>query len=466
MKLFSDLDNYVANRSHYALPNSQVDARTCATLTFHSLMAMHVLRQEPSTARLMQEYAIHTLKTESTTNLHEFLHVMHTEILREHSTDQHCAFTKAELESQVRSTFDFLTCMSESKYDIEAQSNRLIQLEVGYKITEGEQRKLRRSVRGWKDASWDNRYSVCTKLWESMHSAQGLLDLRGMLRNYMQEQKWPAPGSHRNAEVTTTGSKLQLINRLPTLSEDQADALKCAQAVKQLESYLNSDDNLTYETISQMTNKVSKDIGISTNDLNDAFQHEHSMAPVDWIKNSEVHAKAQTSDGNLSEAIKGWKNAASDIKKSLRKSSDAKKAAKLVSLKKDGNESKMHDAISSFNTKEDAIAQHKNMVKLNPNKNISHNLYVDGKLVSKLAGGVVSKLSETSTGGATSSGSVASVAAPLGNVSRRPNLFGWVPPSDLDDTEEDGVECDDCHGRGVSYGETCLSCNGTGLQPK
>lgn len=36
-------------------------------------------------------------------------------------------------------------------------------------------------------------------------------------------------------------------------------------------------------------------------------------------------------------------------------------------------------------------------------------------------------ISESASGGATSAGSVASVANPMGNINRRPSLFGYIP---------------------------------------
>lgn len=81
----------------------------------------------------------------------------------------------------------------------------------------------------------------------------------------------------------------------------------------------------------------------------------------------------------LNEAIKGWKNAHSDIQKIRRTQSDASKEVKLVSLKKDGNESKMHDAVKMFSTEDEARAHHKNIKALNPTRNIRHNLYVGGE---------------------------------------------------------------------------------------
>jgi len=34
---------------------------------------------------------------------------------------------------------------------------------------------------------------------------------------------------------------------------------------------------------------------------------------------------------------------------------------------------------------------------------------------------------ESASGGATSAGSIASVANPMGNINRRPSLFGYIP---------------------------------------
>jgi hypothetical protein len=121
----------------------------------------------------------------------------------------------------------------------------------------------------------------------------------------------------------------------------------------------------------------------------------------------------------LQEAIKGWKHAASDIAKMRKTKSDAAKQAKLVTLKKDGSESKMHDAVSYFNSEQEARDRHASIVKLNPGRIIRHNLYMDNKFVEVL--------NETGSGGGTSSGAIASVANPFGIVMRRPSLFGYVP---------------------------------------
>ena len=85
-------------------------------------------------------------------------------------------------------------------------------------------------------------------------------------------------------------------------------------------------------------------------------------------------------DSKLDEAIKGWKHAASDIAKARRDASDSAKTVHLHRLKADGAESGMHDARKPFNSVEDAIAHHENLLKLNPGKKIKHNLYIDGKM--------------------------------------------------------------------------------------
>lgn len=83
----------------------------------------------------------------------------------------------------------------------------------------------------------------------------------------------------------------------------------------------------------------------------------------------------------LQEAIKGWKHAGSDLMKHRAAAYAAKQPAMLVSVKKDGTESKMHDAKTYHASEADARKKHTDIVKLNPTRNIRHNLYVDGKLV-------------------------------------------------------------------------------------
>ena len=81
------------------------------------------------------------------------------------------------------------------------------------------------------------------------------------------------------------------------------------------------------------------------------------------------------------QGIKGWKNAASDISK-MRAAQG--KDVKLVSLKKDGTESKMNDASKMFRSEDEAQEHHDRVTKLNPKSKIRHNLYVDGKHVKTL----------------------------------------------------------------------------------
>lgn len=81
----------------------------------------------------------------------------------------------------------------------------------------------------------------------------------------------------------------------------------------------------------------------------------------------------------FNEAIKGWKHAHSDLAKIRKSQSDSAKSVKLVSLKKDGNESKMHDATKVFSSEEEAKAHHENVKKLNPTRGIRHNIYVNGE---------------------------------------------------------------------------------------
>jgi hypothetical protein len=82
-------------------------------------------------------------------------------------------------------------------------------------------------------------------------------------------------------------------------------------------------------------------------------------------------------DQGVAEGIKGWKHAHSDM---MKHRAESGKEVHLVSLKKDGTESKMHDAKKSFKSEEEARAHHKRVKELNPNRTIAHNLYVGGKV--------------------------------------------------------------------------------------
>lgn len=94
--------------------------------------------------------------------------------------------------------------------------------------------------------------------------------------------------------------------------------------------------------------------------------------------------------------IKGWKNAGSDLSKWRRDKANATKV-KLVSLKKDGTESKMHDAVSHHDSVEEAVKQHKYWHSINPGRVIAHNMYDhEGNHLAKLhAGEIYEKESDT-----------------------------------------------------------------------
>lgn len=86
----------------------------------------------------------------------------------------------------------------------------------------------------------------------------------------------------------------------------------------------------------------------------------------------------------LQEAIHRWAHAGSDITKMRAARAAASHTAKLVSLKKDGEESQSRDATTTYPTEAEAKEYHARIVRLNPTRNIRHNLYVDNKLVGKL----------------------------------------------------------------------------------
>jgi len=115
-------------------------------------------------------------------------------------------------------------------------------------------------------------------------------------------------------------------------------------------------------------------------------------------------------------AIKGWKNAQSDIMRARRNAATAEMNVKLVQLRKDGQESGMHDAKSWHASVDDAIAKHNRLRENNPKRNIQHNLYVKGVLQKKLT--------EDVPGNAVSSGAIAGLGqGPQGEPPVRPKAM-------------------------------------------
>lgn len=131
---------------------------------------------------------------------------------------------------------------------------------------------------------------------------------------------------------------------------------------------------------------VSQDIGTGYN-----WDHSYHHGYHDTVDAAKAwaakhagkypHNVTVKEEVELDEQIKGWKHAASDISK-MRAAQG--KNVKLVSLKKDGTESKMNDATKMFRSEDEAQEHHDRVTKLNPKSKIRHNLYVDGKHVKTL----------------------------------------------------------------------------------
>jgi hypothetical protein len=88
----------------------------------------------------------------------------------------------------------------------------------------------------------------------------------------------------------------------------------------------------------------------------------------------------------IDELIKGWKHAGRDISASRAARAEDAKSVKLVSLRKDGEESGMHDAASKHDSVEAALAYHQRLVDLNPKRRIAHNMYVNNQFDKALIG--------------------------------------------------------------------------------
>lgn len=118
----------------------------------------------------------------------------------------------------------------------------------------------------------------------------------------------------------------------------------------------------------------------------------NSKAEMKAAMEKHPHYNPKLQEENLGEEIKGWKHAGRDLNKARRQQAEMSRNVKLVRLKKNGDESKLHDATSRYNSEDEARQKHAYWVKVNPGKGIAHNLYVDGKHVETLKEGVLKKI--------------------------------------------------------------------------
>jgi len=124
-----------------------------------------------------------------------------------------------------------------------------------------------------------------------------------------------------------------------------------------------------------------------TDELRPEIQHVRrtAQAHTSMARQASIrHKLDERLELALGEEIKGWKQAAGDISKFRKQAKDEAKQVKLVRLKKNGDESKLYDAISKHADEKAARDRHTQLTKLNPGRGISHNLYVNDKLVDTL----------------------------------------------------------------------------------
>lgn len=130
-----------------------------------------------------------------------------------------------------------------------------------------------------------------------------------------------------------------------------------------------------------LTTLQHKDGSTATYPHQDVSSDFESLRPNPYKKKNE----------SISEAIKGWKHAHTDIMKSRAAASAASNSVKLHRLKADGKtESGMHGSSKSFGSEEAAHKHVALMKQNNPGKKMHWNKYVDGKHV-----GVVSTVDES-----------------------------------------------------------------------
>jgi hypothetical protein len=124
-----------------------------------------------------------------------------------------------------------------------------------------------------------------------------------------------------------------------------------------------------------------------TDELRPEIQHVRrtAQAHTSMARQASIrHKLDERLELALGEEIKGWKQAAGDISKFRKQAKDEAKQVKLVRLKKNGDESKLYDATSKHADEKAARDRHTQLTKLNPGRGISHNLYVNDKLVDTL----------------------------------------------------------------------------------
>jgi hypothetical protein len=147
------------------------------------------------------------------------------------------------------------------------------------------------------------------------------------------------------------------------------------------EAELDESKNLTDTKSDWRSDKSATAKNWSHNKLMKVAKHDRSAEKEIKRRIASKEYVFSKEEVELDENIKGWKHAASDISK-MRAAQG--KTVKLVSLKKDGTESKMHDATKMFRSEDEAQEHHDRVTKLNPKSKIAHNMYVDGKHIKTL----------------------------------------------------------------------------------
>lgn len=118
-------------------------------------------------------------------------------------------------------------------------------------------------------------------------------------------------------------------------------------------------------------------------DTSEFTSKDHAISHYLRIKhgNKKVAAAFGLSECEIDEAIKGWKNAHSDIMQARSAASAAGNSVALHQLRADGKESGMNDARKTFRSEEEAHAHVENIKKLNPGRKFRYNKYVAGQHV-------------------------------------------------------------------------------------
>lgn len=322
------------------------NAKDIADLCFLYMIALHILRCEFDFASKAKSYAQKTLSSGNfsyihinNTDLYQFLNILllqnaiWTQELKNQSSSHTFLNDIRLIQNDV---IKFLRNIRQGGFDIDTSARLLLKIEQQLRISTTNYKSVRRIASDWTQPNVD-------------HHAKSLALTR--LLQAMRNRAF-------NGDLLDQLEKLARIHNLEYKTACNPEFSKnCDKS-----SSTHAQSNQTPSLLKQLA--IGAGIGVGAYLLGKAMFSGSTEQKLPVLK----------------EEIKGWKNAARDIARIRTDASNNAKPVKLVRLKKDGTESKMHDAVYYFNNENQATEYHNYLKQVNPKRKIQHNLYVDNHL--------------------------------------------------------------------------------------